>query len=228
MAVGFQAYTDSGTIQFDSEAPAFAFVGKGTVKTGDLSDGASNPYSSWAIAQAENLPTFDTFALSCSTGAVTGGSINVGDSNSLLVSTSGGSHVVTYYLFRSYSKLPSIAGAGFECFTSNGQLAYSTAYRPLTIIAKHPVTNQRLNMSDSRVLPDGRQYAFIAYGNNQRDMGNGGGGGGGVDISFQFNGATIGARLVNGGYVVEELRGNSIYWGNPNNGGFLVADVTGC
>lgn len=153
--------------------------------------------------------------------------MGVNDSTSLLFNAVGGSHTITYYLFRSYSKLPSIPGAGFECFTPNGQLAYSTAYRPLTIVAKHPVTSMYYNMSEGRALPAGRQHAFMAYGSMQRDMGNGGGSGGGYDVpTINFSAANAAVRLGNGAYYVEEIRGNGFVW-NPLNGGFLVVDVTG-
>lgn len=225
MTVGFQCFNDQGTIQFDSELSNYALVSKGTIQTGDFSDPTYG--GSWSLGYRDNLPAFDTVALSCTTSPVIPGVVGFDDKTDLYVNARGGSHLVTYYLFRLFNKLPKVGGAGIEIVDAQGRLTYSTGYRPLCIVAKHPVTNLYEGISEGRGLPGGRTYAFMKYGTLIRafrpfsNMG-------GVDIGdVSFNGSSAGCRSVTDGYYIEEIKGNCYADGLQATGGILAVDVTG-
>lgn len=223
---GFQCFNDRGTIQLDSENSNFGCVWAGTITTGDISDPTYG--GSWSIALADNLPTYDSYAVSCTSGAVVPGVVGFDDQNSILINAVGGSHQVKLYLFRQFIKLPRSAhGVGIEVVNAANQVTYSTAYRPLAIVAQHPVTNMYQGMSEGRGLPGGRVYAFMQYGTSRRAFRSLAGSSGGDIGDVSPNGAGIGCRTVNGGYVIEEIRGNCFSDGLQCSGGILAVDVTG-
>lgn len=225
MTVGLQCFNDRGTIQFDSENSNYACVWKGTVTTGDISDPTYG--GSWSIAYIDNLPAYDSVAYSCTTSPVVPGTIGFNDQTTIYLSAGGGSHVVTVYLFRQFSKLPSRGGFGIEVKNAAGQLTYSTAYRPLAVVAQHPVSNLYQGISEGRALPGGREFAFMSYGTMRRAFRTPAGSSGGDIGDVSFNASSAGCRTVNGGYVIEEIKGNGYADGLQCDGGVLAVDVTG-
>lgn len=126
-----------------------------------------------------------------------------------------------------FRKLPKIGGAGIEITDDQGRLTYSTGYRPLCIIAQHPVTNLYDGISEGRALPGGRTYAFMKYGTMIRSFRAPAGSSGGDIGDVAFNGSSAGCRSVTDGYYIEEIKGNCYADGVQANGGILAVDVTG-
>lgn len=220
---GFQTFNDNGALQFDANATGFYFVGKGTTTT----------VAGSALIQIDNLPTFDTIALSCDTAPVKG-EIGFTDINSYKSYAKLGTHTVKYWLFRSCTKLdPStLPKVGLELYDSNGDLTYHSSLQILRIALQSPTTSLYSGMSEFVSLPTGKTYAYMSYGLVVRMLfppAN-------YDPARPFYAGTSpntqfhGARNTTNGFYKEEHKppfnfgytAASIY-----NGGILVADVTG-
>ena len=229
MTVGFQAFNDNGTIQFDTTTPNYAFVSKGTVTSNNDYSFFWPNGSHYFLLGIANTQT-DIVVLRCNTSPVTLGSIT-NDGDPFILVGNNSSQVVDYWVFRTFATQSPIGNFGMELYNSDSTLAYSTAYKPLLV---EQMVNVTLTSGYSNTIsyPNAsKEYGTCLFGVNLRQTyvlsGSLGWTGSEIPSGDPPNATKIGVKNNGTSMTLSEISGVAYTDTTINAGGVLTVNVTG-
>lgn len=133
MPVGFETYTPDGALQASSSMYSYALRKTGTVTTvAPTSTMGNTQTSQFTIANPGSGLAFCAVQMPGYAAALRAAHGTSWD----FISNAPVGTTVTYFIFDKLSNVaPSAHLAGIECYDSDGLVTFSTAYRPLSVIA---------------------------------------------------------------------------------------------
>ena len=230
----FESYTDTGTVQFSTEANAYYLVGSGQMTTGTTSYqvedyySASNKtfYNSYS-ATATMGYDFDIVALSSAACFISPQNYNGLTSapvpRQVIIWGDQPGAAVTYWCFRKMKYLaPSGPGfVGLELYDATGAVVYSSGHPPLLVNQQYAIPSTTAGYSASLSLPSSRKYAFLNYGNTARFSAHDP-----LATYGNFGQFVPGVKNNNGAISFKETSTPTNFQANSAAGGILIVDVT--
>lgn len=175
----FEAYNDSGNLQFNALSYNYYLTRKGTVTIADTYDDPEDPGTyTETFGRAFFSEPYDLVFYKCSTGFFwpknIGGTLSGSNTIDLIAPRIGftsdpaDSIDVEYFCFRSMRNLtPSSSGTGIEIYDAAGNVCYTTAQgAPLRVISKSDIVTFNSGFSGSVTMASGN-YAWASFGTVQ-------------------------------------------------------------
>ncbi len=226
----FEAYTDDGRLQVNSDEINYYLVASGSLSTGlNWPPGHSSAVPKYQVLPP-SVDANDLVAVRCTAQAV---SIGMIDAATRAIVTEAAA-AVQWYAFRRFDEHnPSPSGMGIETY-KNGKVAFSTVIGGGKVMRLYSVTAIAAMNSGMNTLvatPPGRQFAFLVSPSfRQAQPVSGDTPRFDIDANRYIpgpNGNASGVRAVSNGFYIREIPDFTYLMGNNYNGRILAVDVTG-
>lgn len=238
MTARFQAFNESGTLQFSSELMTYYLKTKSTVTLNhdvsvDYDPELGGPAPGAAIYREPlvnfvNIASNEFVAYSCASPIF--GAIGAPGSGQAVFHTHTSGAVMTYYIFAPFSGYTPTENVGLQLFNADGSLAFdASAGKPMVRTGRYPIGTMTPGMDVALGLPSGRTYAaYLSKANVRATSTFTGYDTGPPSFTWSaYNGCEAAFRMSSGDIRISESNNTAYTSGNQYDAYINVLDVTG-